>query len=686
MDDSYFEAELIEQFRLAEADYSICACTDTREGHGDKILGGEIETIETSDNDSEDEQTESDAEATAERCQDFDVSLREDDEKEARLIDLFIAEGCKCSLGPKKQHCSQALNRETIMCTRNNCLEMSTIELDMLVLANLDAHRHKNVHTSKSDNTKRTPVDYYFGGNRVCKETFLFVHEIGPKRYKNLVAHFDKNGLISRMHGNTKRLPANTTSLERTKSIYNFIKNFSTIHALPLPGRLPHQFSDEKALLLPTHMTKRFVYREYCMVCTQKGEKAVSRRKFEDLWSELLPHIANMKPATDLCDTCQNNIVKVMRSVNLPDADKSQSLKEAEVHLLLAKQERELYNTECMRAAEEVKIHPLFPEVMHLSFDFAQQIHFPNSPQQVGPLYFLTPRKCQLFGICSEGHAKRVNYLIDENDSPGKGANCVISMLHHYLESKTNSNQDLLLHADNAVGQNKNNAMIQYCAWRVFTGKSQTIKLSFMIAGHTKFSPDRFFGLIKKSYRQTSVSTLYDIEKVVNASTTGGQNSAISTVDIQSGERNVHWYNWSDHLGDNFRSIPMISKYHHFRIDKTAPGVVMMREYVNTDETKFTIVKKTEVVLRADNLPSVVTPTGMSTERQLYLYEKIRRYCASERDANLTCPFPTTVGSVQSQAATKVTTMSTRLCSHCRKPGHTKTVRGVLSCPELINK
>ena len=45
MDDSYFEAELIEQFRLAEADYSICACTDTREGHGDKILGGEIETI-----------------------------------------------------------------------------------------------------------------------------------------------------------------------------------------------------------------------------------------------------------------------------------------------------------------------------------------------------------------------------------------------------------------------------------------------------------------------------------------------------------------------------------------------------------------------------------------------------------------------------------------------------------------
>ena len=72
--------------------------------------------------------------------------------------------------------------------------------------------------------------------------------------------------------------------------------------------------------------------------------------------------------------------------------------------------------------------------------------------------------------------------------------------------------------------------MVQYCTWRVLTGKSQKIKLSFMIAGHTKFSSDRFFGLIKKSYHQTSVSTVYDIETVVNASTTGEQNIALSTV------------------------------------------------------------------------------------------------------------------------------------------------------------
>lgn len=135
-------------------------------------------------------------------------------------------------------------------------------------------------------------------------------------------------------------------------------------------------------------MTKRYVYRQYCAVCTQKGEIPVCRRKFENLWSELLPHIANMKPATDLCETCQKNIVQIMHSTNLSDVDKYESLKEAELHLTLATKERELYNTECMRAVEEMKVHASSPEVVHFSFDFAQQLHFPNSPQQVGPLYF----------------------------------------------------------------------------------------------------------------------------------------------------------------------------------------------------------------------------------------------------------------------------------------------------------
>ena len=78
----------------------------------------------------------------------------------------------------------------------------------------------------------------------------------------------------------------------------------------------------------------------------------------------------------------------------------------------------------------------------------------------------------------------------------GKGANAVVSMLHHFFEVH-GLGEDVHLHADNCGGQNKN-IMVGYLLWRVLTGLHENITLSFMVAGHTKFSPDWCFGLLKK--------------------------------------------------------------------------------------------------------------------------------------------------------------------------------------------
>ena len=450
-----------------------------------------------------------------------------------------------------------------------NCQELSSTEFDILVLANLEAHSHSGgtgeasgsagqiiptpVSLGNRGNVKRrVSIIYYFRGERVCKATFTFVHAIGPKRYKNLVSHFQQHGLTPRIHGNYKRLPANTIPMEKLR--------LSLLSLSISPRFMPFLYLVD--CLANSAMTKPCYSHHKCPkdMCTDstamllmKWGMFLCRRKIEDLWSQLRPHITSMKPATDLCDICQSNIVKIICSINLPESQKSVNLKVAEKHLELAKQEREYYNEQCILAARDLKLNPQSPKVIHCSFDFAQQIHFPASPQQVGPLYFLTPRKCQIFGICSEVNAVQVNYLIDENDSPGKGANCVISLVHHYLESKTSTGQHRSLHADNAVGQNKNNAAMHYLEWRVLSGRNPTIEISFMIAGHTKFAPDRFFGLFKKLYRRTSVSTLPDIEQVVRNSTTQGQNVPQSTVDCHTSRRHVTWYSWGEHLSIFFR-------------------------------------------------------------------------------------------------------------------------------------
>ena len=47
-----------------------------------------------------------------------------------------------------------------------------------------------------------------------------------------------------------------------------------------------------------------------------------------------------------------------------------------------------------------------------------------------------------------------------------------------------------MLRADNCIGQNKNNAFIQYLMWRVAFVRHKSVQLSFLLAGHTKFTPD----------------------------------------------------------------------------------------------------------------------------------------------------------------------------------------------------
>ena len=81
---------------------------------------------------------------------------------------------------------------------------------------------------------------------------------------------------------------------------------------------------------------------------------------------------------------------------------------------------------------------------------------------QPGPIFFLTPRKCSIFGVNCESILRQVNFLTDEAADCGKGANAVISQLHYFFENHGLGEKEVYLHADNCTGQNKNSCMVQY--------------------------------------------------------------------------------------------------------------------------------------------------------------------------------------------------------------------------------
>ena len=162
-----------------------------------------------------------------------------------------------------------------------------------------------------------------------------------------------------------------------------------------------------------------------------------------------------------------------------------------------------------------------------------------------------------------EGIPRQVNYLIVEAGNVGKGANSTISYVHDFFTSHTVGETDAQINTDNCGGQNKNNFVIWYYCWRILCGMHDCKLYSFLIAGHTKFSPDWCFGLIKHSFRRRYVSSLLDLMEAVDQSTVTGVNIS-KLCGLHDGTVLVAVYDWAKFIEPFFKKIPGVSKFHHF--------------------------------------------------------------------------------------------------------------------------
>ena len=304
--------------------------------------------------------------------------------------------------------------------------------------------------------------------------------------------------------------------------------------------------------------------------------------------------------------TCEDFKKRLNQVAAVLDEEKekkqAQIHKEALDHLKQVKKERLFYkantkiaNSYCQKLGSEAPhskpSKPNSKNIMsHYSWDFAQQLHYPFEDQQVGPIFFKTPRRTQLFGVCNEGVPCQYNYLIDEEHFLGKNANTVISLLDHFFENYGLGEKWVHLTADNCVGQNKNNALLQYLMYRVFIGLHDKIGLSFLIVGHTKFSPDGYFGLIKRSYRRSQVYTYDQLADIVESSSKNGHNVCVRV--SKEIESPVIYRDWSSWLSQYFETLKGISNYHHFRVEKENPSILVVKERKDSKEIKVELTKK----------------------------------------------------------------------------------------------
>ena len=491
---------------------------------------------------------------------------------------------------------------------------------------------------------KQVRTEFSHHNKSICQHTFNFLHGISASRFKRLKSHYITHG---RTHGNTKRLPKHALSSEQLKEVVTYIQNHAEAHALVLPGRIPgYKQTDIK--LLPCSTTKHEIWELYRDACGTNNTTCVAYSTFTYLWRSLTPSIVVMKPASDLCWVCQQQGAAVLKAANMPEGAKSDVLRKYEEHLRVVGIERSFYKTTSDNVKKTLTQYflshrneskngaPCSRDILvNYSFDMAQQVHYPNDPLQPGPIYFLTPRKCGIFGVCCEAIPRQINYLVDESVDIGKGSNSIISKLHHFFHTFGLGEQRVTLHADNCSGQNKNNMMLQYLMWRCMVGLHKEI--AFLVVGHTKFAPDWCFGLLKRKFRREKVGCLADIARVVDTSATVNISQLCGT---QTGEVLVPTHDWKAYLSQFFKTLRNIKSYHHFRFSSATPGSVFVKEYADTEEHQTLLLNDFSWQPTQSQLPPIIHPLGLSLDRQWYLYDSIRQFCPeSVRDE--VCPKPT---------------------------------------------
>jgi len=257
---------------------------------------------------------------------------------------------------------------------------------------------------------------------------------------------------------------------------------------------------------------------------------------FKAFW----PDLKKIPTYSDYCGTCFIKR-KLMNSAH--DAEEEYQIREdLQEHLEKARLARENYKTINIG---KVKLHS--PEELKcISIDWGQNWDLPRFSKQPGELYFLQKEKVGIFGVTDEGLDVQHFFCVCERELNcyGKGPNAVISYLDYYFKNISGYSEKLIVYADNCAAQNKNNYLLWYFHWLVHTCQLfKQVELNFLIAGHTKFSPDRHFGYAKSQLnRSESCETIFDVAEIVEKSSTNQK--AIITRDLIGNKPNVVAHDW----------------------------------------------------------------------------------------------------------------------------------------------
>lgn len=195
--------------------------------------------------------------------------------------------------------------------------------------------------------------------------------------------------------------------------------------------------------------------------------------------------------------------------------------------------------------------------MMCIRADWGQNWDVPRYQKQPGELYFLSRQKVGSFGVTDEGSDLQTFYCVPEGEltkySEGPNPNAIPSCLCHYLQKPSYKPKKLIIYPDNCGAQNKNNYLLWFFSWLSYhCSIFEEVEISFLITGHTKFSPDRHFGYAKSNLNKSdNIKAFLGTIDVIKSSATN--QLVIPVGELSTNNSNALVYDWKKFLISIYR-------------------------------------------------------------------------------------------------------------------------------------
>ena len=205
-----------------------------------------------------------------------------------------------------------------------------------------------------------------------------------------------------------------------------------------------------------------------------------------------------------------------------------------------------------------------------LSADFQQSKLIPHwgRTEQPGTTYYLQKVSHNIFGIVDH-RSEDYNYtwIFDETIGP-KNTDHTIAFLSQYLEKVTFEFpwiRRACIFLDNAGNTNKNRYLFSWAMELVEMHTLDHCCFCFLVAGHTKFAPDRLFALTGNAYNRADIFTAEELLEICQRFSTGC---------IEDGS---HIFDWRSAMAKKYSDLPGVRKIHDFLIVRSINGQVVMK-------------------------------------------------------------------------------------------------------------